>query len=125
MTGNPDALRALEAAKKTAKARAQAEAAAAPKQDPSDRDETECFIHLVISMYSAGLKMGVGVMPDGMAIYIRLSFPSTSTDERAGMVSFLVSQDTKSVLNKAVDALEASERSQYWKVDRYAVQSAV
>jgi hypothetical protein len=120
MATSPDALKALDAARKTAKARAQAEADAAPKQDPSDRDETECFVHLVIAMYSTGLKMGLGVMPDGMAIYIRLSMPASSADPRAGMVSFVVSQDTKSVLNKAVDALEASEKSQYWKVDRYA-----
>jgi len=122
MAVKPDALRALQDAQKTAKARAQREAAQAPQHDPSDRDEAECFVHLVIAMYSLPLKVGMGVMPDGMAIYIRLSIPKTSTDERACMVSFVVSQDTKSVLNKAVDALEAGSQSQYWKVDRYAAE---
>ena len=120
-----DAIQSLAEAKKAAKARAKAEADAAPKSDPSDREETECFVHLVIAMYSTGLKMGLGVMPDGMAIYVRLSMPASSTDPRAGMVSFVVSQDTRSVLNKAVDALEASERSQYWKPDRFAQSQAV
>jgi len=120
MATSPDALRALDAAKKAAKARAKEAADNAPQTDPSDRDETECFVHLVIAMYSTGLKVGLGVMPDGMAIYVRLSMPAASEDPRAGMVSFVVSQDTKSVLNKAVDALEASEKSQYWKVDRFA-----
>jgi len=122
MASSPDALKALQDAKRTAQARAKREADAAPKSDPSDRDETECFVHLVIAMYSLPLKVGMGVMPDGMAIYIRLSIPATSTDERAGMVSFVVSQDTRSVLNKAVDALEAGGKSQYWKVDRFAAQ---
>jgi hypothetical protein len=121
----PDALKALEAARKASQARAKETAAAAPHEDPSDRDETECFVHLVIAMYASGLKMGLGVMPDGMAIYIRLSIPAASTDPRSGMVSFVVSQDTKSVLNKAVDALEASEKSRYWKVDRYATGQTV
>lgn len=120
MATSPDALKALDAARKTSKARAKEAAENAPQQDPSDRDETECFVHLVIAMYSTGLKLGLGVMPDGMAIYIRLSMPAASEDSRAGMVSFVVSQDTKSVLNKAVDALEASEKSQYWKPDRFS-----
>jgi hypothetical protein len=120
MAANPDALKALQDARKTAKTRAAEEAAKAPQSDPSDRDETECFVRLVIAMYSLPLKMGMGVMPDGMAIYIRLSIPKTSSDERSGMVSFLVSDDTKSILNKAVDALEAGPQSRYWKPDRFA-----
>lgn len=120
MGASPDALKALQEARKTAKARAKALADAEPREDPSDRDETECLVHLVISMYSTGLKVGLGVMPDGMAIYARLSVPSSSEDPRAGMVSFLVAQDTKTVFNKAVDALEASEKSQYWKPDRFS-----
>lgn len=120
MAARPDAIKALQEAQKTAKTRAKAEAAANPPEDVSDRDEAECFVHLVIAMYSLNVKMGMGILPDGMAMYIRLSVPKTAEDERAGMVSFVVSQDTKSVLNKAVDAMEASAQSRYWKADRFA-----
>jgi len=118
----PDALKSLEAARKSAIAQAKEVAANTPTADVSDRDEAECFVTLVISMYASQLKVGFGVLPDGMAIFCRLSFPSTSTDSRAGMVSFLISDDTRAVLNKAVDALEADGKSRYWKADRFAAK---
>src|SRR6202044_3025694 len=91
-------------ARAAAKARAEKKAAETPVEDPSDHDEAFCFQHLVIAMYMAGLKVGMGVMPDGMAVYVRLSIPKDAEDGRAGMVSFVVSNEPRSVLNKALQA---------------------
>jgi hypothetical protein len=119
-TRRPDALKALEDARKAAMARAEESANAEAEAEALDLDEAECFVRLVIGMYASQLKVGMGVMPDGMAIYIRLSIPKTSSDSRAGMVSFVVSNDTTAVLLKAVSALEASAQSNFWKPDRFA-----
>jgi hypothetical protein len=107
-------------ARATSRARAEKEAATREVHDVSDRDEAECFQHLVIACYLLGLKVGLGVMPDGMAVYIRLSIPKAAEDDRAGYVAFVVSDEPRTVLNKAVDALEASVQSNYWKPDRFA-----
>lgn len=92
-------------------------------EEPTDAfelDEAECFVRLVISMYASQLGLGMGVMPDGMAVWIRLRVPSSSNDPRAGKVAFVVSNDTLSVLQKAVQAMEASPTSNWWKPDRFA-----
>lgn len=111
---------ALEAAQKAAQTRAKEEAAKAPPPTEVDLDEAECFVQLVIESYASGMRMGMGTMPDGMAIWIRLSVPSTATSPYAGMVSFLVSDDTLTVLRKAVVSLESPAKPPYWKVDQYA-----
>jgi hypothetical protein len=116
----PDALKALEAARKIAKDRAQELVEDFPEAQSIDYDEGECWTQIIIAMFALGLKMGVGVMPDGMAVYIRLSVPSGSSDPRAGMVSFVVHNSPLEVLRKAVLALEATEKSAYWKPDRFA-----
>lgn len=110
-------------ARAAAKARAEKKAAEAePVQDPTDHDEAFCFQHLVIAMYLSGLKLGMGVMPDGMAVYCRLSMPKSAEDDRAGMVAFVVSGEPRAVLNKALVALESSAQSNYWKPDRFAME---
>jgi len=116
----PEALRALQDAKKEAKARAEKEALEAPPLPEVDLDTEECFIRLVVGMFASQLRLGMGVMPDGMAIWIRLSVPSKSTDPRAGMVSFVVSDDTAAVLRKAVQAMEAPAKPPWWKPDQFA-----
>jgi hypothetical protein len=115
-----DALKALQEARKQAMARAAQEAADTPPPPNDDLDEAECFVRLVVAMYASKLKVGMGVLPDGMAVYLRLTMPSESTDERAGMVSFVVSDDTLSVLRKAVQALESAPKPPYWKPDQFA-----
>ena len=107
-------------ARAAAKARAARKETEGPSRDVSDRDEAACFQHLIIAMFLIDLKVGMGVMPDGMAIYVRLSIPRSAEDDRAGMVSFVVSDEPRSVLNKAVDSLESSAQSNYWKPDRFA-----
>src|SRR5258707_7020132 len=111
--GKPDALKALEVARQQAIDRAQELAESFPEPETVDYSVDECITQLVIAMYALGLKMGLGVMPDGMAIYVRLSVPSKSVDPRAGMVSFVVHNDPTEVLRKAVQALEASAQSNY------------
>lgn len=118
----PDALKALEVARQQAIERAKELEESFPEPQTIDYSQEECFTQLVIAMYALGLKLGMGVMPDGMAIYIRLSVPSNSVDPRAGMVSFVVHNDPTEVLRKAVLALEASEKSAYWKPDRFAAE---
>lgn len=119
--GNSNALQTLKAAQEMAQARAKEERDnQPPPPDVSDLDEAECFVRLVIAMYASQLTLGMGVLPDGMAVYLRLRVPSKSTDPRAGMVSFVASDDTLSLLRKAVCALEASETSRWWKPDRFA-----
>lgn len=118
--GKPDALKALEDARRQAIDRAKELEESFPEQPAVDYSVDECVTQLVIAMYALGLKVGLGVMPDGMAIYVRLSVPSKSVDPRAGMVSFGVHNDPTEVLRKAVLALEASEKSAYWKPDRFA-----
>lgn len=119
----PDALKALQAAKKLAQERAKELEDSFPEETTIDLSAEECYIQLVITMFACGLKVGLGVMPDGMAIWCRLSMPSTAKDPRAGMVSFLVHSDPTEVLRKAILALESSKQSSYWKEDRYAKQS--
>jgi hypothetical protein len=116
----PDALKALAEARKIAIERAKELEESFPEQETVDYSIDECFTQLIISMYASGLKLGMGVMPDGMAIYVRLSMPNGGVDPRAGMVSFVVHNDPTEVLRKAVLALEASEKSAYWKPDRFA-----
>jgi len=111
----------LEKAREAAMARAKAEKEAAPPPPEAiDLDEAECFVRLVIEMYSSGLRLGMGVMPDGMAVWIRLSVPSKATSPYAGLVSFVISDDTTTVLRKAVVSLEAAPRPPYWKPDQFA-----
>lgn len=115
----------LEKAREAAMARAKAAAEAAPPPPQlEDLDEAECFVRLVISMYASGLKVGMGAMPDGMAIWIRLSVPSGAESPYAGMVSFIVSDDTLGVLRKAVAALEAKPQPPFWKTDQFARANA-
>ena len=109
----------LQAARTAAMARAE-EQSNTESLPQSDLDEAECFVRLVIYMYAVQLKLGMGVMPDGMAVFIRLSVPTTSKDPHAGMVSFVVSDDTLGVLRKAVSAMEASAKSPFWKPDQFA-----
>lgn len=121
--GTPDALSALQAAKKLAVERAKELEASFPEPVQLDLTAEECYVRLVIDMYASGIKLGMGVMPDGMAIWCRISMPSTAKDPRAGMVAFVVHNDPTEVLRKAILAMDASERSNYWKVDRFASQS--
>lgn len=120
MSKPPDALKALQQARTDAMARAEAEALEKPALPEVDLDESECFVRLVIGMYASQLRLGMGVMPDGMAIWIRLSIPTKSSDPRAGMVSFVVSDDTAAVLRKAVQAMEAPAKPPWWKPDQFA-----
>lgn len=114
--GNP----ALEAAKKAAHARAQAQEVASPKLSEIDLDEAGCLVQIFIEMLASGLKMGLGAMPDGMAFWVRLSMPSAATSPYAGMVSFLVSDEPLGALRKAVASLEAPAKPPYWKPDQFA-----
>jgi len=116
----PDALKALEAARRTAMARAEERAQAEPEPTPSEESVEECMLRLALYCYAAELKVGMGVMPDGMAIWLRLGFPKASTDERAGLVSFCVSDTLQAVLWKAMAALDSGPKSQYWKPDQFA-----
>ena len=71
-------------------------------------------------MYTSGVGVGLGVMPDGMAIWIRLRVPEKSKDPRAGQVAFVAHNDPEVVWQKAVQALESSVTSNWWKPDRFA-----
>jgi hypothetical protein len=110
----------LEKAKKIARKRAEEAAKAAPPPVQSDEDEAACFVRLVIEMFTSGLRLGMGTMPDGMAIWIRLSVPREAVSPYAGLVSFVVSDDTLTVLRKAVASLEAAPKPPYWKPDQFA-----
>lgn len=120
--GKTDAPTPLDIARRQAIERAQELAESFPEAATIDYSSDECITQLVIAMYALGLKLGMGVMPDGMAIYIRLSVPRGSVDPRSGMVSFVVHNDPVEVLRKSIQALEASAQSAYWKPDRFADQ---
>src|SRR6476659_651899 len=115
--GQPDALKALQDAKKLAQERAQELVEDMPEERSLDYSIEECHLQVLINMFAMGLKLGMGVMPDGMAIWIRLSVPNTAKDPRAGMVAFVVHSDPVDVWRKAVLALESSSKSNYWKED--------
>jgi len=110
----------LEKAKKAAKLRAEKAAKEAPPPREVDDDEAACFVRLVIEMFTSGLRLGMGTMPDGMAVWIRLSIPREAESPYAGLVSFVVSDDTLTVLRKAVASLEAAPQPPYWKPDQFA-----
>lgn len=116
----PDALKALQAAQKVAQQRAKVKAESDKFVDSSDLSDSECIVQLVVAMYASQLSLGMGVLPDGMAIWIRLRIPKDSTDPRAGMVAFVAHNDPSVVLRKAVYALEAPSQSNWWKPDRFA-----
>jgi len=108
-------------AKKMAKARIEAEAAKKTETAGTiDYSVEECLVLITIEMFRSGLTVGMGILPDGMAVYVRLRMPSEADDDRAGMVAFLAGADTASALSKAIHALESSAKSNYWKPDRFA-----
>jgi len=119
MKGQPDALRALENAQKTARKRAQDQIAADPPPAEVELDEAGCFVQLAVACYGWGCVLGMGVMQDGSALWLRIRMPPTSTHACAGMVAFVVSDDTLAILQKAVQALDASPHSKWWKPDKY------
>jgi hypothetical protein len=118
-----DALRALQDAKKAAQANAASRQEAEPATPEVDDDEATCFVKLSIACYLHGYVLGMGAMPDGSALWLRLRCPATSDDPRAGMVAFCVSDDSLGILQKAVAALDASPKSKWWKPDRFAPQT--
>lgn len=122
--GSPDALKALQEARKQAQARAKEEAAKAADMPDVDYDEAECLVQLIIASYSIGLRFTFGVLTDGMAVYCRLNIPANAADARAGMVAFVASSDTLAVLRKAVLALQAGPKSNFWKQDQWASRQA-
>lgn len=113
----------LEAARKAAVDRAKAEAAEKPPSDVSDLTVEECYIRVLVEMFALGVGLGVGVMPDGMAIWIRLRVPAKAKDPRAGHVAFVAHNDPTTVWQKAVLALESASPGQWWKPDRFATPS--
>jgi len=114
----PDALK-LEMARKAAVARGKEQRKADLNVDSTLTVE-ECFVRLVIEMYASGTKLGFGVMPDGMAIWCRLSVPTGAHSPYAGRVSFVVSNEHATLLSKAVAALEAAPDGVFWKADAFA-----
>lgn len=111
----------LQDAKRAAKARAEKQAAEEIAEAPKiDYSTEECLVLLTIEMFRTGLTVGMGVLPDGMAVYVRLRMPSKAEDPRAGQVAFLAGSDAPSALNKAVQALDAPKDGVYWKPDRFA-----
>lgn len=116
----------LAEAKRIAKNRFEVEAAAQIADAPQvDYTVDECLVLLVIEMFRTGLTVGMGVLSDGMAVYVRLRMPSKADDPRAGQVAFLAGSDAASALTKAVYALEAPANGVYWKPDRFATPPPV
>jgi hypothetical protein len=121
MDGQAALAKRLSEAKQQAKKRAEAEAEAAKLDAPQiDYSVEECLVLLQIEMFRTGLTLGMGVLPDGMATYVRLRMPSKADDPRAGQVAFLAGADPLSTLTKAVYCLEAPPNGAYWKPDRFA-----
>jgi len=111
----------LKEAKSAAKRRAEAQAAKEVEDAPSiEYSVEECLVLLTIEMFRTGLTVGMGVLPDGMAVYVRLRMPSQADDPRAGQVAFLAGSDAPSALLKAVYALDAPPNGTYWKPDKFA-----
>lgn len=120
MSGKPGSYGELERARAAAQQRAKEEAAANPPSDVSDLSLEECFVRVLVEMFASRVGLGVGVMPDGMAIWIRLRMPTEAKDPRAGHVAFVAHNDPTVVWQKAVLALESSRPGQWWKPDRFA-----
>ena len=110
----------LKKAREVAVARGKARVEEDLPTDAFDLSLEECYVRLVIAMFASGVGLGMGVMPDGMAIWIRLRVPTESSDPRAGHVAFVAHSDPTTVFQKAVQALEASAQSNWWKPDRFA-----
>src|SRR5689334_10662340 len=89
----PDALKALQDARKTAMVRAEERDEGEQPADVGNLSVEECLVRLLIEMYASELTLGMGVMPDGMAVYARLRYPTSCKDPRAGLVSFVVHND--------------------------------
>lgn len=110
----------IAGARKAAVARAKAEKEAEEPSDAFNLTIEECYVRILVAMFALGVGVGLGVMPDGMAIWIRLRMPAKAEDPRAGHVAFVAHSDPQTVWQKAVQALESSAQSNWWKPDRFA-----
>lgn len=114
----------LKKARGIAVARAKEEAKPEEPTDAFNLSVEECYIRVVISMFASGVGVGMGVMPDGMALWVRLRMPAQSKDPRAGRVAFVAHSDPQIVWQKAVQALESPADSNWWKPDRFAAPAS-
>lgn len=111
----------LKEAKAQAKKRLAAEEEARKLDEPDVEYSTdELLTLLTIEMFRTGLTLGMGILPDGMATFVRLRMPGKADDPRAGQVAFLAGSDAHSALTKAVQCLDAPANGTYWKPDRFA-----
>jgi hypothetical protein len=118
----PDALRALQEAQKSAQTAAKLRQENEPAQAEVTDDEAACFVHLAVAAYRHQVVVGMGAMPDGSGLWLRLRVPSASDHPCAGMVAFCVSDDSLGLLQKAVSALDSTPKSKWWKPDRFVAQ---
>lgn len=87
-----------------------------PKWDAIELDTA--MEELTIASYEFGVKVGMGLMNDGSAVWCRLTYPGDCTHHNAGCVAFTVSDTMDKVIRKAVQLLDVHS-PRVWKADQY------
>lgn len=107
---------------------AKAKAAARPQQElafasdwPNIEDCTlsEALEMFEIWIYADGLKVSVGCLKDGTAIFCRLSFPKWSDSGFKGLTTLAVSDTFEKAVRKAY-MHTTTTHSSVWKVDQFS-----
>lgn len=85
-------------------------------EDFSLEDALEYF---EVELYANGLKISIGSLKDGSALFCRLSFPKWSDSGYKGLTTFAASDTLEKALRKAYGHTSTTHAS-VWKVDQYS-----
>jgi hypothetical protein len=80
---------------------------------------TEALEMFEIWAYSDGLKVSIGSLKDGTALFCRLSFPKWADSGFKGLTTIAVSDSLEKAVRKAY-AHTTTTHSSVWKIDQYA-----
>lgn len=79
----------------------------------------EALEYFEIALYADGLKISVGSLKDGSAVFCRLSFPKWSDSGFKGLTTFAASDTLEKALRKAY-LHTTTTHSSVWKPDTYS-----
>lgn len=78
----------------------------------------EALEYIEVEMYENGLKVSLGSLKDGSALFVRFSFPKWSDSGYKGLTTFAASDTLEKALRKAYGHTSTTHAS-VWKVDQF------
>ena len=75
--------------------------------------------YIELEMYANGLKVSLGSLKDGSALFVRFSFPKWSDSGYKGLTTFAASDTLEKAIRKAYGHTSTTHSS-VWKVDQYS-----